>query len=172
MSLFSALGRTIAGAGLEHYYETRTEPGVRPSRAPSSVPAFSGNGEASLVLEGVRCAACLWLIEQVLRRHAGVHHVEDDVVDRGRDPGVAGGRDREAAGADERRLHPSVHRSPPIGEQVFDGNPCFLLTDHIPMPKKTFHSLERLGARKITLGRTMLFASQCVVLIHHALDQG
>ena len=58
-----------------------------------------------------------------------------------------------------------------IREQVFQGNPCFLLTDHIPMPKKTFHSLERLGARKITLGSTMLFASQCVVLIHHELDQ-
>ncbi len=56
-------------------------------------------------------------------------------------------------------------------EQVFEGNPCFLLTDHIPMPKKTFHSLERLGAKKIALGSTMLFASQCVVLIHHELDQ-
>ena len=59
----------------------------------------------------------------------------------------------------------------PIGEQDFSANPCFLLTDHIPMPKNTFHTLERLGAKKITLGRTMLFASQCVVLIHHALDQ-
>ena len=59
----------------------------------------------------------------------------------------------------------------PIGEQAFDDQPCFLLTDHIPMPKKTFHSLERLGAKKLALGRTMLFASQCVVLIHHALDQ-
>lgn len=59
----------------------------------------------------------------------------------------------------------------PIAEQVFEGNPCFLLTDHIPMPKKTFNSLERLGARKIALGSRMLFASQCVVLIHHALDQ-
>ncbi|WP_417474020.1 tRNA (pseudouridine(54)-N(1))-methyltransferase TrmY [Luteimonas mephitis] len=59
----------------------------------------------------------------------------------------------------------------PMREQVFDGNPCFLLTDHIPMPKKTFHSLERLGAKKITLGARMLFASQCVVLIHHELDQ-
>lgn len=59
----------------------------------------------------------------------------------------------------------------PIREQVFQNNPCFLLTDHIPMPKKTFHSLERLGATKITLGSTMLFASQCVVLIHHELDQ-
>ncbi len=59
----------------------------------------------------------------------------------------------------------------PIREQVFSGNPCFLLTDHIPMPKKTFHSLERLGASKIALGSKMLFASQCVVLIHHELDQ-
>jgi len=59
----------------------------------------------------------------------------------------------------------------PIRAQVFDDNPCFLLTDHIPMPKKTFHSLERLGAKKISLGSKMLFASQCVVLIHHELDQ-
>ena len=59
----------------------------------------------------------------------------------------------------------------PIRAQVFDESPCFLLTDHIPMPKKTFHSLERLGAKKISLGSKMLFASQCVVLIHHELDQ-
>jgi tRNA (pseudouridine54-N1)-methyltransferase len=59
----------------------------------------------------------------------------------------------------------------PIREQTFGGAPCFLLTDHIPMPKKTFGSLERLGAKKITLGSKMLFASQCVVLIHHALDE-
>jgi tRNA (pseudouridine54-N1)-methyltransferase len=58
-----------------------------------------------------------------------------------------------------------------IREQVFEGKPCFLLTDHIPMPKNTFHTLERLGAKKITLGAKMLFASQCVVLIHHALDE-
>jgi tRNA (pseudouridine54-N1)-methyltransferase len=58
-----------------------------------------------------------------------------------------------------------------IREQAFQDNPCFLLTDHIPMPKNTFHTLERLGAKKITLGSKMLFASQCVVLIHHELDQ-
>ena len=59
----------------------------------------------------------------------------------------------------------------PIGEQRFADRPCFLLTDHVPMPKKAIPGLERLGATKITLGPTMLFASQCVVLIHHALDQ-
>ncbi len=58
-----------------------------------------------------------------------------------------------------------------IREQVFQDNPCFLLTDHIPMPKNTFHTLERLGTKKISLGSKMLFASQCVVLIHHELDQ-
>jgi tRNA (pseudouridine54-N1)-methyltransferase len=58
-----------------------------------------------------------------------------------------------------------------IREQAFQSKPCFLLTDHIPMPKNTFNTLERLGAKKITLGSKMLFASQCVVLIHHELDQ-
>jgi len=59
----------------------------------------------------------------------------------------------------------------PIRDQAFAGNPCFLLTDHIPMPKNTFHTLDRLGTKKISLGAKMLFASQCVVLIHHALDE-
>jgi tRNA (pseudouridine54-N1)-methyltransferase len=58
-----------------------------------------------------------------------------------------------------------------IREQVFNGKVCFLLTDHIPMPKKTLRNLERLNAKKISLGSKMLFASQCVVLIHHELDQ-
>lgn len=57
-----------------------------------------------------------------------------------------------------------------IREQAFPANPCFLLTDHLPMPKKSFNSLDRLGAKKISLGPRMLFASQCVTLIHHELD--
>jgi Cu2+-exporting ATPase len=36
------------------------------------ISAPAGLTEASLILERVRCAACLWLIEQVLRRHPGV----------------------------------------------------------------------------------------------------
>jgi tRNA (pseudouridine54-N1)-methyltransferase len=73
--------------------------------------------------------------------------------------------------AEDHQLFVMDRKGAPIREQAFDDNPCFLLTDHIPMPKKTFGSLERLGARKITLGSRMLFASQCVVLIHHALDE-
>ena len=73
--------------------------------------------------------------------------------------------------AEDHQLFLMDRKGASIREQVFHGNPCFLLTDHIPMPKKTFHGLERLGARKISLGSQMLFASQCVVLIHYELDQ-
>ncbi len=73
--------------------------------------------------------------------------------------------------AEEHQLFVMDPKGTSMREQAFMGNPCFLLTDHIPMPKKTFHSLERWGAKKITLGSKMLFASQCVVLIHHELDQ-
>ena len=73
--------------------------------------------------------------------------------------------------AEDHQLFLMDPKGTPIREQAFEGNPCFLLTDHIPMPKKVVPSLERLGAKKITLGPTMLFASQCVVLIHHELDQ-
>ncbi|MDC8012662.1 tRNA (pseudouridine(54)-N(1))-methyltransferase TrmY [Tahibacter soli] len=73
--------------------------------------------------------------------------------------------------AQTHRLYVMDRKGAPIGELAFDADPCFLLTDHIPMPKNTFHGLERLGAKKISLGSKMLFASQCVVLIHHALDQ-
>ena len=73
--------------------------------------------------------------------------------------------------AEEHQLFVMDRKGAPIREQAFEGNPCFLLTDHIPMPKNTFHTLERLGTKKISLGPTMLFASQCVVLIHHELDQ-
>ncbi len=72
--------------------------------------------------------------------------------------------------AADHQLYVMDRKGTPIRQEVFTDNPCFLLTDHIPMPKKTFNSLERLGAKKLALGSRMLFASQCVVLIHHELD--
>ena len=73
--------------------------------------------------------------------------------------------------AEDHQLFLLDRKGTSIREQAFGDRPCFLLTDHIPMPKKTIPGLERLGAKKITLGSRMLFASQCVVLVHHELDQ-
>ena len=71
----------------------------------------------------------------------------------------------------DHQLYVMDRKGTPIREQAFGPDPCFLLTDHIPMPKKAMPGLERMGAKKTSLGPTMLFASQCVVLIHHELDQ-
>ena len=73
--------------------------------------------------------------------------------------------------SESHRLYVMDRKGTPIRDEAFEANPCFLLTDHIPMPKNTFHTLDRLGAKKISLGSRMLFASQCVVLVHHELDQ-
>lgn len=47
----------------------------------------------------------------------------------------------------------------------------FVLSDHLPMPKNSIKGLERRGATKLSLGRKILFASQCVVLIHNEIDR-
>ena len=72
--------------------------------------------------------------------------------------------------ADKYPLYVLDKKGIPLREQEFDGDVCFLMTDHIPMPKKSFNGLKRLGAIKVSLGPKMLFASQCVVLIHNELD--
>jgi len=72
--------------------------------------------------------------------------------------------------AENHQLYVMDKKGAGIRELALAKNPCFLLTDHIPMPKKSFGSLKRLGAQKISLGPKMLFASQCIVLIHNQLD--
>lgn len=57
-------------------------------------------------------------------------------------------------------------RDVPLGE-----NPVFVMTDHIPMPRKTFKSFARLGVEKLSVGPVMLHTSQCLVVIHNELDR-
>ena len=87
----AAAAAAIAGAGLEDYYRLResaparrvTEDGADAYRAyddPEFQRGFvtttaSGQCEAALLLDGVRCAACVWLNEQVIGRVPGVESV-------------------------------------------------------------------------------------------------
>lgn len=50
-------------------------------------------------------------------------------------------------------------------------NPVFILSDHLAMPKKSVTGLKRKGLKLLSLGKKMLFASQCIVLINHELDR-
>ena len=79
------MARTIVAAGFEKYYAARSASGVRPEALPPTVlyddPAAQREfvaapgehlREATLILDRIRCAACLWLNEQSLRRVPGV----------------------------------------------------------------------------------------------------
>jgi Cu2+-exporting ATPase len=80
-----AVASTIAAAGHVQYYETREQPGGKPQGLPDALvfddllaqKQFSvSNGpnerSATLILDGIRCAACLWLNEHTLRGIPGV----------------------------------------------------------------------------------------------------
>jgi len=94
-----AVARTIVEAGFESYYETRTPPGAGGPPPLAELPgaaiyddplaqrrfvATSGEHgrEASLVLDGIRCAACMWLNERFLRRLPGVTSVSVNYATR------------------------------------------------------------------------------------------
>lgn len=76
---------------------------------------------------------------------------------------------KEKAG--EGSLYVLDRKGTDIRDVNFGERPVFLMTDHIPMPKKTFKSLARLGAEKVSVGPVMLHTAQCLVLLHNELDR-
>lgn len=59
----------------------------------------------------------------------------------------------------------------PVDEVGLESNPVFILSDHLAMPKNLIKSFTRKGAKALSLGKKMLFASQCVVILNYELDQ-
>ncbi len=105
-----AVCQAITSAGLSDYYRYRTDPAAsasrqllpdflkqlylydRPEIQQDFVTREAGWCEAALLLEDIRCPACLWLNERHLRSLNGVLDVHiDDITQRARvrwDPGV------------------------------------------------------------------------------------
>ncbi len=96
-----AIAQTIHGEGLEVFYSRRSQSGDKPSAYLSSneIPeklkpyddpslrgrftrphGDKGELETTLRLEKIRCAACVWLCEQHLRRITGVRDVQINYV--------------------------------------------------------------------------------------------
>lgn len=83
-----AVAELISGTGLGDYYRYRDATSTRPRNDDLAAdkwrvyadPEFArqftqttnGQTSATLLIEGLRCSACSWLIDQVLRRHAGI----------------------------------------------------------------------------------------------------
>jgi len=90
-----AVASTIVAGGFEQYYATRSEPAARPgelaaavayddplAQAQFTVSRGAHERSTTLILDGIRCAACLWLIEQTLRRLPGVLHASVNYTTR------------------------------------------------------------------------------------------
>ena len=92
-----AVAQTIDAAGLAGFYATRVQPPLRPD-APDAdewtrwddAAAAAGlvrevgpqRREAALLLEGVTCGACVWLIESWLARQPGIAEVSVNLANR------------------------------------------------------------------------------------------
>lgn len=85
-----AAANLILSQGLERFYAFRQPPAAPPAGAARNWSIFDraaalrrythelpgGERELSLQLEGLRCAACAWLIENSLRREPGVNDIQ------------------------------------------------------------------------------------------------
>lgn len=81
-----AVSRSISDLGLDDYYRLRSSPAPRPAADDTELSTFDdplvqsrfvtfskdGWAEAPLLLEGLRCSACAWLVEQFVARVPGV----------------------------------------------------------------------------------------------------
>ncbi len=83
-----AVAQAIVDAGLDDYYRHRTAPAAGPSSIPPELDALAlydepdvqerfvragpDSAEATLMLDGLRCGACVWLIERTLAAQPGV----------------------------------------------------------------------------------------------------
>jgi len=91
----AAVASTIAAGGFDGYYATRSAAGARPGEFaaasvyddPQAQKQFAvavgpNESSATLILDRIRCAACLWLNEQALRRLPGVLRAEVNYTTR------------------------------------------------------------------------------------------
>ena len=91
-----AAAEWIEQLGLADYYRLRSEPAQRPSAARASGQAWSrpgierhlvrdaadGTREAVLLVDGIRCSACVWLIERSLGAVPGIERVQVNATAR------------------------------------------------------------------------------------------
>ncbi|AWK87864.1 heavy metal translocating P-type ATPase [Azospirillum thermophilum] len=84
----------VRGLGLERYYERRcVDPAARPLRpegddapvidySPHAGEEQDGSRSLHLMVDGLQCAACVWLIETALARQPGVRHARLNMTTR------------------------------------------------------------------------------------------
>ncbi len=89
-----AVAELITVAGLQDYYQYRSQPALKPEQANDEWSLYSQSGiakqyvsseypdkcAATILVDGLRCAACSWLIDRMLRRDSNIINVDVNVA--------------------------------------------------------------------------------------------
>jgi tRNA (pseudouridine54-N1)-methyltransferase len=135
---------------------------------PRTIKLSSDDG---LSITGFHEEAALDLIEKALKDSQGLQKDETRVIAPGIQ--ISGfGFEKLVRQLLETR---SVYLLQPKGDDIRTTtplvDPVFILSDHLAMPKNSVNGLKRHGLKTISFGKKMLFASQCVVLLHYEMDR-
>lgn len=88
------MAELISFAGLQDYYQYRDEPAVKPESSNDEWSAYAqpsiatqyvrvnsaNNFSAIILVDGIRCAACSWLIDRMLRRDPAITEVNVNIA--------------------------------------------------------------------------------------------
>ena len=89
-----AVAELIASAGLQDYYQYRAEPALKPEQTTDEWSLYAqeavagqyvrsetaDRNSAVILVDGIRCAACAWLIDRMLRRDDHIKDVNVNVA--------------------------------------------------------------------------------------------
>lgn len=134
---------------------------------PRTIKLSSNDG---LSLAGFYEAAVLEVLEQALKNSQALQKNETLDIAPGIKISGFGFEKLIASLIDTRPVYLLEPKGEHIDSITTEPNPIFILSDHIALPKNTVKGLKRHGVKSLSLGKKMLFASQCIVLIHHTLD--
>jgi tRNA (pseudouridine54-N1)-methyltransferase len=139
---------------------------------PRTIKLSSQDG---ISLSGFHEEAVITLVEQALKNSPGLRKDETKLIAPGLEISGFGFEKLTANLLKTRKVYLLDPKGPDIrdlGSNLeLDPHPVFVLSDHLAMPKKSIKGLERHGLESVSLGRKMLFASQCVVILHYEMDR-
>ncbi len=165
-----AIARTIEAAGLDAFYDRRSEASDRAVAARQSDDAWAqwddaaaqaglvrttaeGHAETSLLLEGIHCGACIWLLESWLARQPGVVAASVNFATR---------RARVAWDRERAKLSDLLHAVAAVGYRAYPYDPA---RREALAQREARSLLTRLAVAVLAMMQVMMFAVPTYVSI-------
>ncbi|MDR3476725.1 MAG: tRNA (pseudouridine(54)-N(1))-methyltransferase TrmY [Gammaproteobacteria bacterium] len=135
---------------------------------PRTIKLSSNDG---LSMTGFHEDAALDLIEKALKDSQGLQKDETRTIAPGIQISGFGFEKLVRQLLESRPVYLLLPKGDDIRTKTPELDPVFILSDHLAMPKNSVNGFKRHGLKSISLGKKMLFASQCVVLLHYEMDR-